>query len=429
MKGTGRSVGERLPRGILVALVCVRLAIPLAALAASGHKLPAMPRYDYQPLGGDTYGFYWAARELIASIPEVPAPLLGSAAIAVIAALVVSVRMWRARPEQRWLAIAVPSIALSLAAALVIREMSVPGAGVIGWPLVWAAVLLPYRALGFVPTPDIAYGIGLPLSLAAIAVITVTTAYLGLYATGRRWVGLGAAGLFTFWPLLSGLLTGNGAWENGQWNVDAGLSLYTEPFSTALVVAALVLLLRPGVGSTGIALAGLLVGFSTVVKLTNGLLAAVLVAIVATRFGMRRGVQFALAGLASAPILAAYWSKGYVGMFGGQVSANEDPFALAYFDDSWLDSAYFTPTLLLLLAPLLVLGCFTLDRPYALLLVIAPIVLNASVYSFYDVTRVHPRFLYIALPSVFVLEAAGAVRLVTLVRRARASGPQPEAEP
>ena len=74
------------------------------------------------------------------------------------------------------------------------------------------------------------------LTLAALAVATIATAYVGLYATGRRSIGLGAAGIFALWPLVSGQLAGHSAWENGQWNVDVGLHLYTEPLSTALVV-------------------------------------------------------------------------------------------------------------------------------------------------------------------------------------------------
>ena len=52
-------------------------------------------------------------------------------------------------------------------------------------------------------------------------------------------------------------------------------------------------------------------------------------------------------------------------------------------------------------------GCFAVRDRWALAVVATPIVVNAAVYSFYDVTALHPRFLYVTLPFVFVLEAAG----------------------
>ena len=64
----------------------------------------------------------------------------------------------------------------------------------------------------------------------------------------------------------------------------------------------------------------------------------------------------------------------------------------------------------LLLGPLFVVGCFVIrDRWVAARVVGTPIVVNAVVYSFYYVTALHPRFLYVTLPFVFVLEAAGAL--------------------
>ena len=34
---------------------------------------------------------------------------------------------------------------------------------------------------------------------------------------------------------------------------------------------------------------------------------------------------------------------------------------------------------------------------------------NAAFYTFYEHTHLHPRFLYVVLPPLFVLEAAGAL--------------------
>ena len=33
---------------------------------------------------------------------------------------------------------------------------------------------------------------------------------------------------------------------------------------------------------------------------------------------------------------------------------------------------------------------------------------NVALYSFYEHTHLHPRFLYVTLPALFALEAAGA---------------------
>jgi hypothetical protein len=64
---------------------------------------------------------------------------------------------------------------------------------------------------------------------------------------------------------------------------------------------------------------------------------------------------------------------------------------------------------LALLAPLAVAGCLAIADRTALALLLAPVVTTAVVYTLYYVTALHPRFLFVALPSVFVLEAAGAV--------------------
>ncbi len=402
---------------VLGLLVGVRVAIPLLRLAFSGHALPGLPAYRYQPLNGDSFGFYSATREFIASIARVSRPLLLVAVLLAVGATVIGVRLWRRSPELRWIAILVPAAAISVAATLPIHRMHPPGAAVFGWPLLWAIPMIPIRAVGLDPTPDVAFVIGLVLTLAALAVAVVATAYVGLYATGRRSVGLTAAALFAVWPLLSGQIVGHTAWENGQWNVDVGLHLYTEPLSTALVVTSVAVLLRPATGQLARAGAGLAIGFAAAVKLTNGLVGLVLAVLVAWRHGLRQAVPYAAGGLVSLPIVLAYWPKGYVGMFDGATSATSRPWALEYASDAWANSLLYTPRLLLLLAPLLVIGCFAIRDRWVLSVVATPIVVNAVVYSFYYVTALHPRFLYVTLPFVFVLEAAGGVALADVVRR------------
>ena len=165
---------------VLAALVAIRIAIPLVALAASGHDLPALPPYDYEPLNGDATGFYAEARELISAV-------FGPAGAG--AALIVGAgawAVWRLRP--RWTAVAVGALAVSLAASVLVLATEPAGAAVVGWPLLWAIPLLPLRVAG-VLDPDLAFAVGLPLSLAANAVTVVAIAYAGCRASGRRGVG------------------------------------------------------------------------------------------------------------------------------------------------------------------------------------------------------------------------------------------------
>lgn len=232
----------RLTLGILVG---VRVAIPLLTLAFTGHGLPGLPTYTYQPLNGDSFGYYAATREFVASFARISHPLLLCLLAVVIGSTVAGIRIWRRSSGQRWIALLLPAAAFSIALTLPIREMSAPGAPVFGWPLLWAIPMIPIHLAGLGPAPDLAFAIGLVLSLLAIAGTVVATAYVGLYATGRRSVGLIAAALFTCWPLVVGQIVGDSAWENGQWNVDVGLHLYTEPLSTALSVVSVALLLRP----------------------------------------------------------------------------------------------------------------------------------------------------------------------------------------
>jgi hypothetical protein len=400
----------------------VRIGLPVAALAAEGSALPGQPRWNYHPFDGDANGYHAAARELIAAAGRVPAPALAAVAVLIAVSLWAALRLRTTR--HRWVAPVLPAFAVSCTAVLVVREMTPSGAPVIGWSLLWAVLLAPIRATGISPSRDVAFGVGLAVSLVALAAATIATAYVGLYATGRRAVGIGAAGLFAVWPFATGTIVGERAWENGTWNVDVGLSLYTEPVSTALVTTAVALVLRPRGAEPSLAVAGLALGFSTVVKLSNGLLAAVLALLVALRGGRRAALPFAVGGLVWLPLLVAYWPKGYVDIYGGDIAATDTPWSIRYVDDAWTDSLLFTPRLLLLLAPLFLVGCLAVGNRWTLAVLLAPIVVNAAVYSVYFVTELHPRFLFAGLPFVFVLEALGAIaavdRIAVLYARRRA---------
>jgi hypothetical protein len=393
----------------LTALVAVRVTLPLAALAASGTKLPDLPRYDYAATTGDGSGFYAATREFLASWGRLPlAGLIGLAVAAVIVAAVL-LRAWCSRRAPRaWLLVATAA-AFALVVTPAVTEMNPPGAAVFGWPLVWSLPMLPYRALGFPLDPDIAFGFGLALSLLANAVSVVATAAAGLYATGRRSVALLAAGLFAFWPLLTGAVVGARAWQNGTWTVDTGLAMYGEPVSTALVTTALALLLRPRLTAATLAAAGVALSLATTVKLTNAIAAVLALALLAARFGIRRSLPFLGGALSFAPVVIAYWPKGYSAQFDNPQSWPRHPFSAAYVVRSWSESLLFGPRMLAVLMPLAALGVVVLRWWWPRLLLAGWILGNAAVYSFYRVTPLHPRFLFASLPAVLVLWSLGAV--------------------
>ena len=386
----------------LSALVALRVAIPLVALAASGHDLPGLPPYTYVPLNGDATGFYAESRELI-SVAFGPA-----GAVAVLLLCAGAWLVWRLRPA--WKALVAGALAVSLAATALVLGSVPTGAAVVGWPLLWAIPLLPFRVLGLLDA-DLAFAVGLPILLAANGVTVVATAVIGFRASGRRWIGVAAAALFAVWPLLARLLAGPSAWENGQWHVDVGLHLYTEPLSTALVTTAIAILLGPRLDELRLAVAGVLLGYATAVRVSNGLFAAAAVALVAFRIGPRRVLPFALGGLAFAPLVAAYWPKGYPAI------ENVPGFSLAQASRSWgADTLMFDPRTVALLLPLAVLGALAL-RPWMSALLVAVIATNVGLYTFYEHTHLHPRFLYVVLPALFVLEAAGAGLVIRKVSR------------
>ena len=399
----GTTVSRRLWTAALALLVVVRVAIPLAVLAAAGRDLPGLPPYDYRPLIGDATGFYAESRELI-SVSFGPA---GVAALLLLVAGAVAVR----RLRRSWAAIPAACLAVSLAASALVLDQQTSGAAVVGWPLLWSIPLFPFRLVGLLDE-DVAFAVGLVLSLAANAVTVVATAYIGLRATGSRAVGVAAAALFTVWPLLTRPLAGTSAWENGQWLVDVGLALYTEPLSTALVAAAIALLLARALDPVRLASAGALLGFATVVRPSNGFFAVAAVGLLALRVGLRRTVPAALAGLAFAPLVAVYWPKGYPKI------ENRPGFSLAQADRSWVDSLLFDPRTVLILLPLALLGLVAMARWNAALLG-AVIASNVVLYTFYEHTHLHPRFLYVALPALFALEAAGAWLVIRKVSEAR----------
>lgn len=399
----------------LAALVAFRILLPLITLAASPDRIPLLPRYDGVHLNGDANGFYEAVTNLFDAFRSV---MVGAFGVAVLLTFAVSLvgAAWAWRRGWRAVAVLLPAAVVSAAVTLIVNDTAAPGAAVIGWPLAWALGLLPLPALGLELTPDRAFPVGLALGLAANGVTTVATAYLGLRASRHHSVGLAAAGLFATWPVWVGLIAGRTAWENGQWNVDAGLHLYTEPLSTMLVVVTLAVLLGPTPGEVAATASGLALGFATVVKLTNGLIGLVLVPLVAARYGLRRATALAAGGVVALPIVIAWWPKGYVQIYDGAI-APVPAYSLAYVSANWRSSTVFTPLMLLVLVLPALVGVMGVDGWYARSALIAPIIVTVLAYSAYFVTNQHPRFLYGALPPLFVLQAAGARLIVGRIRQ------------
>jgi hypothetical protein len=414
-----RTSNPRAPRAwwaLLAGLCALRAGVALAALAASGEQLPGLPRYRFLALPGDATGYYAATREFMAAWARLPVVVVGVLALSTLAGAVLLVRAWRRRPARRpWLVVAAAA-GCSALATIAVTQMNASGAAVFGWPLVWALPMLPWRAAGGALDPEIAFGFGLALSLAANAVTIVACAYAGLYATGRRWLGLLAAALFAAWPFLTGLIGGSRAWENGTWQADVGLHLYTEPLSTALVAVALALLLRPAQAPLPLALAGAALGFAGVVKLSNAVVAGLGALVLLAAVGRRRTLPYVAAALVWAPVALVFYPLGYP-----TYDLPDDLFALHHLGPSWTESLLWRPGVLLVVLPLAVVGALTLRRDRRLALLACWTLANAVFYSPYYFTAQHPRFLFASLPSLFVLTAAGAGALWDVVSGSRAN--------
>ena len=391
--------------GVLAALALVRIGVPLAVLAASGSSLlPGFPEYAYDARPGDAHGYHAAVRELLSTPPRLSWAFPGVALCA--AALVVVLVRWRPRPLERPVLALVAVWCVGLIATLVVLRMRYSGAPTIGWPLVWSIPLFPYRALGLPLDPDVAFGFGLAVSLAANVVSLVSTYFLALWATGRRAVGVVAASLFGFWPLLVLIVAKTG--DVGTWTVDLGLSLYSEPVSTALVTTGCALLVRRPTGPVAAALAGALLGLSVTVRLSNAVVAAAVTALVALRGERQTALRVAAAGMAFLPVVLAYWPMGYESL--PENTFRDDPFGLEYVVPAWRDSVLWGLTAFVALVPLAVAGTFAVPRRQAAFLW-AWILATLAFYTFYFYTPLHPRFLLVALPAAFVLWGAGAVML------------------
>jgi hypothetical protein len=338
--------------------------------------------------------------------------------LAVLVAAVAVVRTWRRKPELRPWLVPLALLTAGLAVAVDIHWMQPSGAAVFGWPLVWGIAMLPARAVGHL-SQHTAWHIGFGLSLACVALTVVAVGYLGRNASGRRSVGIAAAALWAFWPLLVGLVAGHGAWGNGQWDVDVGLHNYDEPLSTLLVTAGAALVLSPQLTPMRLSLAGCALSLATCVKISNALLAAAALVVVFLRGRMRDALPYLAGALAFAPVVLAYWPLSYPKLFNNPQSWPRDPFNVGHVITSWTHSSIFDPHTLLIMAPLAIVGALRILRPWALAIVLAFLLVNPAFYSFYANTALHPRFLYASLPELLVLTAAGVMAALEVVDRLR----------
>ena len=403
------------PLGLLAA---IRVAIPLAAFADEGSRLPGMPAFHRFPrdggLMGDATGFYAATREFMAAWARMPRAVLGLDALFALGAAVALLVLWRRRPAWRPWLVAGALFAFGLVVCVDVHWMKPTGAAVFGWPLLWSLPLLAVRAV-FGISETIAWNVGFGLSLAIVGLTVVAVGYLGRNASGRRTLGLLAAAFWTAWPLLVGLVAGHHAWTNGQWEVDVGLHNYTEPLSTLLVTAAAALLLSPRLTPLRLSLAGCALSAATLVKVSNALLAAAALAIVFLRGRTRETLPYLAGALSLAPLVAVYWPLSYPKLFDNQRSWPSDPFDPAHVVSSWTHSTMFGPHTLAIVVPLAAIGVAGVARPWALALVAAFLLVNPVFYSFYANTSEHPRFLYASLPELFVLWATGIGVLARLL--------------
>jgi hypothetical protein len=402
----------------LVALLAVLRVTPALVALAARRSLPGMPAFHYEGPQGDNYGFYFAAREFLASWGRIPHALAAATLVGAAAALALAVRIWRrGGSEARAAAIGIATTVTAVLVTIAVTEMKPSGAGAVGWPIVWSIVMVPARAAGVLDF-HLAFYLGLPIVLAANALTVVATALVARAVTGREAAGLVAGALLVVWPFVMRLVEGGGEIQDGSWLNYAGLDLYAEPLSTALVMIAVALLVLRARDPAAVSAAAALLAFATAVRLSNGILVIVGGLAVALLRSRRLAFAYAWPSAAALVIVIAFWSKGYASTFTSETTLPPRLFSWSYIGPTWHDSAIFDEKMLLVLLPFPLVGAWVLRDRFRELVLLGGIVLTtAAFYSVYYITPLHPRFLFVALPPLFVLAAAGITATVDVAAR------------
>lgn len=400
----GSQAREALPdrpvaRYAVLVLAAFPVLLALLALAASPHRLlPGLPHYRYEPHPGDAYGYYYCAREVISAALR-DAPII-FVALLVAAGLVFLSRRVTADPAWRLLAW---FWAAGVLAAVVAERVHFTGAAQFGWPLAWSIPLGVVRAVSAQPPLGVSFAIGLVLSLACNAVTVVSSFVVARRAGFGEALAFAGAALVAFWPLLS-LLTGPHAASNASWQIWLGLSLYTEPLSTALVITALALLLARPLDRRRAVTAGALLGYATLVRLSDVLILGCVLAALLLRRERLEALATAAGAAAFAPAVLFFWPKGYPSL--KPPIFPKHPFELHYARAAWGSSYLWHPWVIVALVPLALIGILR-ARPRAAAMLWSCVGATALFYTFYEVTPEHPRFLYVVLPIVLLFWAAG----------------------
>jgi hypothetical protein len=394
---------------LVAGLALLRILPAVIVLAANGQSLPGFPGYRYGPPNGDTFGFYAAAREFISAWSHLSKPLLGFALIVLLVCLWLATRLWL--HDRRAESVVLISAAIGLFVSLGVREMGLTGAGAVGWPIVWSIPLFPLRVVGALDY-HAAYYLGVALLLACNVVTVFATALIARWLVPGRFA-LVAPALLVAWPFLMRLVDGTGNIVYGSWLDDVGPLLYAEPLSTALVTVALALAILRRASPLAGALTGALLGLSVAVRVSNATIAVAIFVVTVLGTTRRTAAAFALAGIGTVSVAAEFWSRGY-GSFKNHPSdqAPNGLFSPHYLVRSWRDSSVFDWKMIVILLPLPLIGVFALRRRrYDTLILASVVIVTAAFYSAYYITALHPRFLFVALPALFVLAAAGTARL------------------
>ena len=306
-------------------------------------------------------------------------------------------------------------------AAVLAHEIRYTGAGTIGWPLIWSVPLLPYRALGLPLDPSIAFGVGLTLSLVFIAATVVATYLLGRAVTGRLWIGVAASLLYAFWPAARPAARGDPRHDERHLaDRRRAEHVHRADLDVRSRASALVLVVRAAPARFPPRSRAPCLGFDVAVRLSNALiLGVVLVWLLRSR--SRPGAagrppppppsprscspSGARATSTRAPTRRAPDPA-------ARASSRAHTFALHNARLAWSHSLLWRPPAAPRARAARRRRARSPSRAPSRCCLAAAILATAAFYTFYFATPIHPRFLFVVLPLVLVLWAAGVCAVV-----------------